>query len=95
MPKAYHGSEAWGKASKAEVAKNRSEKGPKGRKTSRMSKAEQSLLNRARDQYGSIEPCAGKTLQKCFFSQNGFLQLWFNDATGNTHMVFTPAGKSG
>jgi hypothetical protein len=60
-----------------------------------MSKVEQSLLNRARDQYGSIGPCAGKTLQKCFFYQNGSLQFWFNDSTGNTHMVFTPAGKSG
>lgn len=60
-----------------------------------MSKARRSLLDRARDQYGSIEPCAGKTLRECFFYQNGFLQFWFNDATGNTHLVFAPAEKSG
>ncbi len=60
-----------------------------------MSKAEQSLLNRARDRYGSIEPCAGKTLRECFLYQNGLLQFWFNDLTGNTHQVTVPAGKPG
>jgi hypothetical protein len=58
-----------------------------------MSKAEKNLLERARHQYGPIEPCAGRTLRECFFYQNGWLQFWFNDLAGNTHLVSVEAGK--
>jgi hypothetical protein len=58
-----------------------------------MSEAEKNLLDRARDRYGPIEPCAGKTLRQCFHYQNGWLQFWFNDATGNTHLVFAEADR--
>jgi hypothetical protein len=56
-----------------------------------MSKAEKNLLERARHQYGLIEPCAGRTLRQCFFYQNGWLQFWFNDSAGNTHLVSVEA----
>jgi len=60
-----------------------------------MSKAEKILLDRARSQYGPIQPCAGRTLKQCFYRQNGWLQFWFNDASGNTHLVFVEAEKTG
>ena len=44
-----------------------------------MSKTEEKLLDRARRQFGSIQPCSGKTLSQCFYYQNGCLQFWFND----------------
>jgi hypothetical protein len=59
-----------------------------------MSKAEKNLLEHARSRYGPIEPCAGKTLQECFFYQNGCLQFWFNDSVGNTHLVSVEANKN-
>lgn len=55
-----------------------------------MSRTEEKLLNRARRQFGTIQPCAGKTLAECFFYQNGCVQFWFNDPSGNTHLLYLP-----
>ena len=59
-----------------------------------MSKTEEKLLDRARRQYGNIEPCSGKTLSQCFYYQNGCLQFWFNDTDGNTHLVYAKHADS-
>jgi hypothetical protein len=59
-----------------------------------MSKAEQQLLDRARRQYGMVQPCSGKTLSQCFYYQDGCLQFWFNDAEGKTHLLYLRGGDS-
>ena len=56
-----------------------------------MSRSEEKLIQSALEQFGRIEPCAGKTLTECFCSQNGHLQFWFNDASGNTHLLYIEA----
>jgi hypothetical protein len=56
-----------------------------------MSKTEEKLLDRARRRFGRIEPCAGKTLSECFYYQGGCLQFWFNDTSGNTHLLYVRA----
>jgi hypothetical protein len=58
-----------------------------------MSKAEQQLLDQARRQYGQVQPCFGRTLSQCFYYQNGCLQFWFNDADGNTHLLYVRGGS--
>ena len=58
-----------------------------------MSKSEEKLLDRARRQFGRIEPCAGKTLSECFYFQNGCLQFWFNDTGGNTHLLYVRGAR--
>ena len=45
-------------------------------------------LARARRQFGRIHPCAGKTISECFYYQNDCLQFWFNDTSGNTHLLY-------
>jgi hypothetical protein len=55
-----------------------------------MSNAEEKLLDRARRKFGRIRPCAGKTLSECFYYQDGCLQFWFNDSSGNTHLLYVP-----
>jgi hypothetical protein len=60
-----------------------------------MSRTEEKLLNRARRQFGHILPCAGKTLAECFYYQNDSVQFWFNDASGNTHLVYIPTKEPG
>ncbi len=58
-----------------------------------MSDTEERLLDRARRQFGRIQPCSGKTLSQCFYYQNGCLQFWFNDLDGNTHLLYVPGEK--
>jgi hypothetical protein len=53
-----------------------------------MSRHEQELMERARDRYGHIEPCRGKSFAECFLTQNGMLQFWFNDSSGNTRLLY-------
>jgi len=60
-----------------------------------MSNAEQQLLDRARRQYGRVQPCSGKTLSQCFYYQNGCLQFWFNDSDGNTHLLYVHGASPG
>ncbi len=52
-----------------------------------MSRIERELIQRARARYGSIAPCLGKTFNQCFRSQDGRVQFWFNDSSGNTHLL--------
>lgn len=52
-----------------------------------MTRTEKELFDRAVHQYGSIEPCAGKTFTECFSSRDGSIQFWFNDRRGNTHLI--------
>lgn len=53
-----------------------------------MSGREQELMEQARSQYGDIEPCQGKSFAECFRTQNGMLQFWFNDRSGNTRLLY-------
>lgn len=53
-----------------------------------MSRTQETLMRRARSQYGHIEPCRGKSFAECFLRQNGMLQFWFNDSTGNTRLLY-------
>jgi hypothetical protein len=53
-----------------------------------MSRTERKLIAQARARYGRIEPCRGKTFTQCFMVQDGKLQFWFNDSTGNTHLLY-------
>lgn len=47
------------------------------------------LIQKARNMYGQIFPCANKSsLEECFAtSHNGDLILWFNTKDNSTHMV--------
>lgn len=53
-----------------------------------MSRKERELMQRARHRYGEIQPCQGKSFAECFLTQNGTLQFWFNDSTGNTRLLY-------
>jgi hypothetical protein len=53
-----------------------------------MSRIERELIARAKARYGRIAPCYGKNFNQCFLLQDGKLQFWFNDSTGNTHLVY-------
>ena len=53
-----------------------------------MSRIERELIAEARARYGRIAPCRGKTFTQCFQVQDGKLQFWFNDSTGNTHLLY-------
>jgi hypothetical protein len=53
-----------------------------------MSRLQRRLIRAARERYGSIEPCGSRTLEKSFTTiPNRGLTFWFNDLTGNTHVV--------
>ena len=46
------------------------------------------LLARARERYGTITPCAGKSWEECFMDHGKYGRfLYFNDSTGSTHIV--------
>ena len=45
-------------------------------------------MQRARHRYGEIQPCQGRSFAECFLKQNGMLQFWFNDSTGNTRLLY-------
>ena len=49
---------------------------------------ERKLMAKAKARFGRIAPCRGKTFTQCFLVQDGKLQFWFNDATGNTHLLY-------
>jgi len=53
-----------------------------------MNRTERELLAQAKARFGSIAPCRGKTFPQCFLLQDGKLQFWFNDSTGNTHLLY-------
>mgnify|MGYP001275450992 CR=1 FL=1 len=53
-----------------------------------MSRIERELIARAKARFGTIAPCRGKTFTQCFLFQDGKLQFWFNDARGNTHLLY-------
>jgi hypothetical protein len=53
-----------------------------------MSRTERELIALAKARFGSIAPCWGKTFTQCFLIQDGRLQFWFNDSTGNTHLLY-------
>lgn len=53
-----------------------------------MSRTERELLAQAKARFGSIAPCRGKNFTQCFLVQDGKLQFWFNDSTGNTHLLY-------
>jgi hypothetical protein len=53
-----------------------------------MNRTERELLAQAKARFGSIAPCRGKTFTQCFLLQDGKLQFWFNDSTGNTHLLY-------
>ena len=53
-----------------------------------MSRTERELIAQAKARFGSIVPCRGKTFTQCFLEQDGKLQFWFNDSTGNTHLLY-------
>jgi hypothetical protein len=53
-----------------------------------MSRNERELIAEARARYGRIAPCRGKNFAQCFLVQDGKLQFWFNDSTGNTHLLY-------
>jgi len=53
-----------------------------------MSRIERELIARAKARFGRIAPCGGKTFTQCFLLQDGKLQFWFNDSTGNTHLLY-------
>jgi len=53
-----------------------------------MGNTERELMQRARRRYGKIEPCRGRSFAQCFLKQNGMLQFWFNDSTGNTRLLY-------
>lgn len=53
-----------------------------------MSAIERKLIQKAKARYGRIAPCMGKTFTQCFQVQDGKLQFWFNDSTGNTHLLY-------
>lgn len=55
-----------------------------------MGKIEKELIQKAKAKYGSIAPCAGRTFLQCFRLQDGKIQFWFNDAGGNTHLLYQP-----
>lgn len=53
-----------------------------------MTPTKQAMINRAREQHGHITPCSGKTWEECFqLHGHGVLMFYFNDITGNTHVV--------
>jgi len=53
-----------------------------------MSEKERKLMEQARSRYGEIEPCRGRSFAECFLNQNGMLQFWFNDSSGNTRLLY-------
>jgi hypothetical protein len=53
-----------------------------------MSRVERELIARAKARFGRILPCRGKSFTQCFLVQDGKLQFWFNDSTGNTHLLY-------
>jgi hypothetical protein len=53
-----------------------------------MSRIERELIAKAKERFGRIAPCRGKTFTQCFLFQDGKLQVWFNDSTGNTHLLY-------
>ena len=46
------------------------------------------MIAEARARYGRIAPCRGKSFTQCFLEQDGKVQFWFNDSTGNTHLLY-------
>ena len=54
-----------------------------------MTETEKELFNKAVRKFGRIQPCEGKTFLQCFFYQNGTVQFWFNDKTGNTRLILS------
>ena len=57
-----------------------------------MTRVERQLIARAKALFGRIAPCRGKTFTQCFLVQDGKLQFWFNDSTGNTHLLYVDQG---
>lgn len=53
-----------------------------------MNRTERQLIARAKARFGRIAPCSGKNFTQCFLIQDGKLQFWFNDSTGNTHLLY-------
>jgi hypothetical protein len=53
-----------------------------------MSSIERELIAKAKALFGRIAPCTGKTFTQCFLVQDGKLQFWFNDSSGNTHLLY-------
>ena len=53
-----------------------------------MNRTERQLIARAKARFGRIAPCRGKNFTQCFLLQDGKLQFWFNDSTGNTHLLY-------
>lgn len=41
----------------------------------------------AQNQYGSITPCANRTMDECFTIENGEVWFWFNSADTSTHII--------
>lgn len=46
------------------------------------------MIAEAKARYGRIAPCRGKSFTQCFLEQDGKVQFWFNDSTGNTHLLY-------
>jgi hypothetical protein len=53
-----------------------------------MENAKLALLEKARDLYGTVNPCSRKTaFEECFSELNDHLAFWFNTQDGSTHVV--------
>ena len=62
--------------------------------TIRVIEVKKSLYSRAVRRFGEITPCYGRTFNECFTKNEGNLAFWFNDRTGNTHLVTNnPPGR--
>lgn len=45
------------------------------------------LVEQAKARFSEIFPCAGRRWSECFIQMGENLSFWFNDETGNTHMI--------
>ena len=55
-----------------------------------MTQLQTKMLLEAIKKYGKIYPTGSeKYLKNCFMLDNGYLQFWFNDKDGSTHLLRT------
>ena len=53
-----------------------------------MDQIKESLIQRAREQYGEIRYCGDTACwDECFTVEFGEIHFWFNDQDGNTHVI--------
>jgi hypothetical protein len=46
------------------------------------------LLERARERFGEVFPCAGRNWEGCLTEERGMIMFWFDTPDKNTHLLY-------